>query len=85
MMALRGTEAANSDFALALSFPPLDGRREVELVTGYTQPRAVVHHLGVPFLAMAGDPKDLVGEGDVVDENDAESGLVRDASRRGLR
>src|SRR5215207_3446323 len=67
MAANRGKAVVNSDFALALSFPPLNARREVELVTGYTQLLAVIHHLGVPFRAIAGNPKDLVGEGDVVD------------------
>jgi hypothetical protein len=67
MVALRDTEGAVCDFTLALSFLPFDDRREVELVTRDTQPRAVIHHLSVPFLAIAGDPKDFVGEGDVVD------------------
>ena len=59
MVAPRDKEVANSDFALALSFPPLDGWGEVELVTGYTQPHTVLNHLRVPSLAMAGCPKTL--------------------------
>jgi hypothetical protein len=37
------------------------------LVTGYTLPHAILNHLGVPSLAMAGNPKNLAGDGNVMD------------------
>jgi hypothetical protein len=66
-LTLQSTKAANGDIVPSLSFPPLDGRLEVELVTGYAKPRVVFDRLGVAFLAVAGNPEDLVGESDVVD------------------
>ncbi len=39
---------------------------------GYTQPHAVLNHLGIPSLAMARNPKNLTGEGNVMDVLDLE-------------
>jgi hypothetical protein len=63
----RSTKVAISDFVLALSLPPLDGRREVELVREYTQSHAILNHLSVPSLAMARNAKNLAREDNVMD------------------
>jgi hypothetical protein len=75
----QSTRVAISDFALALSFSPLDSWGEVALITRHTQSHAVLNHLGVPSLAMAGNPKNLAGEGIVVDV------LVLEVRVRGVR
>jgi hypothetical protein len=49
------------------------------LITRHSQSHAILNHLGVPSVAMTGNPKNLAGEGIVVDV------LVLEVRVRGVR